>query len=128
MVDPTADGWEEQAMGATGGLGFDNVVEAVGGGQTLETAIGLAARGAKVLVFGVAAESDFARIRPYEVFAKELTLLGTVINPYTQSRAVQLLSRLPLQKLPIETVPLTNVGAAFDGSMKGPIKVQIRPD
>ena len=91
VVDPTADGWEEPAMGATGGLGFDNVVEAVGGGQTLETAIGLAARGAKVLVFGVAAESDFARIRPYEVFAKELTLLGTVINPYTQSRAVQLL-------------------------------------
>jgi len=126
-IDPNQDGWEERAMQASGGFGFANVIEAVGGGQTLEAAVRLAARGAKILVFGVAGESDVARLHPYEIFAKELTLLGTVINPYTQARAVRLLSRLPLKRLPIETVPLASVGSAFDGSLKGPIKVQIRP-
>lgn len=126
-VDPTEEGWEEQAIAVTGGAGFNNVIEAVGGGHTLEAGVRLAARGAKILVFGVARENEIARLRPYDIFVRELTLLGTVINPYTQARAVQLLGRLPLEKLPIETVPLTNVGAAFDGSLKGPIKVQIRP-
>jgi len=127
VVDPTTDGWEAAAMAPTDGLGFASVIEAVGGASTLEAAVSLAARGARILVFGVAPESDVARIRPYEVFAKELTMLGTVINPYTQHRAVELLGRLPLDRLPIEAVPLTDVGAAFDGSLKGAIKVQIRP-
>lgn len=127
VIDPTEEGWDKQALEATNGVGFDNVIEAVGGGRTLEAAVELAARGARILVFGVAREGDIARLRPYEFFAKELTLLGTVINPYTQDRAVQLLGRLPLERLPIEIVPLANVGAAFDGSLKGPIKVQIRP-
>ena len=106
-------------------LGFDSVIEAVGGGETVEDAIELAARGGRILVFGVANPNSVASVRPYEVFAKELALIGTVINPYTQGRAVQLLHRLPLGKLPITAVHLDEVSRAFDGSLKGAVKVQI---
>ena len=124
-IDPSDTAWKQEALGITRGLGFDSVIEAVGGGETVENAIELAARGGRILVFGVATPDSVASIRPYEVFAKELALIGTVINPYTQGRAVQLLDRLPLDKLPITTVSLDAVSTAFDGSLKGAIKVQI---
>lgn len=127
VLDPAEPEWQQDALAITGGYGFDAVIEAVGGGPTLESAVGLAAPGARVLVFGAAPAQATATLRPYEIFAKELTLLGTVINPYTQARAMRLLDRLPLDQMPIETVRLDEVGAAFNGSLDHATKVQIAP-
>lgn len=127
VIDPTEDGWETAALEVTGGHGFDAVIEAVGSGPTFESALALTARGARMLAFGAAPMTATATVRPYEIFAKELTVLGTVINPYTQERAVRMLDRLPLDRLPIETVPLSDVHRAFDGSLRGATKIQIDP-
>jgi hypothetical protein len=47
------------------------------------------------------------------VFAKELTILGTVINPFTHHRAVELLPALGLDRLGIRTYPLEAHPEAF---------------
>ena len=112
-VDPTSAGWVEDAQRLVGGAGFDAVIEAVGSPRVLESAIPLAARGGTILVFGVANPDATAVIRPQEVFAKELTILGTVINPYTHHRAVELLPELGLDRLGIKSYPLDAHAEAF---------------
>jgi hypothetical protein len=70
-----------------------------------------------------------ARVHPYEIFARELTLIGTVINPYTHDRAVGLLPRLGLDRLDFATYPLEDFQAAFDAQARGDagLKVEIHP-
>ena len=46
--------------------------------------------GATVLVFGCAPMKKAMKICPEEIFAKELTILGTKINPYTFPESVAL--------------------------------------
>ncbi len=113
VVDPLAPGWRESALAAAAADGFDHVVEAVGMPSVLEGAISIAARGGRVLVFGVANPGDTATIKPQEVFAKELTILGTVINPFTHHRAVELLPALGLERLGILGFPLEAHEEAF---------------
>lgn len=113
-VDPEQPGWVEACLAKTGGEGFDFVIEAVGSSAVLESAFSLAARGARILVFGVAESGQSAAIRPQEVFAKELTILGTVINPFTHHRAIELLPSLRLERLGIRTYPLSAHREAFE--------------
>lgn len=128
VVDPLAEGWQEQGLSHVGGDGFDYVVEAVGSPRVLESAIPLAARQGTVLVFGVANPGETAAIKPQEVFAKELTILGTVINPYTHHRAVELLPALGLDRLVIKTYPLEEHSEAFAAQrQRAADKVQFAP-
>jgi L-iditol 2-dehydrogenase len=127
-VDPSDPGWVEAAQRVVGGAGFDYLVEAVGSPRVLETAIPLAARQGTILVFGVANPGETAAIKPQEVFAKELTLLGTVINPFTHHRAVELLPLLGLDRLGIGTFPLEAHAEAFTAhQQRAAAKVQFAP-
>lgn len=128
VVDPLAEGWQEQGLALVGGAGFDYIVEAVGSPRVLETAIPLAARQGTILVFGVANPGETAAIKPQEVFAKELTILGTVINPYTHYRAVELLPSLGLERLEFATYPLeAHVEAFAAQKRRAADKVQFLP-
>lgn len=93
--------------------GFDVVIDAVGSAATFEQAISAAARGGTILVFGVAAMSDTANIRPFDIYARELTVVGSFINPYTHERAVDLLPQMGLEKLHIDAFPLSEFQQAF---------------
>ena len=68
---------------------FDYVIDAVGSRPTFEQAVSRAARGGAVLVFGVAPAHAAATVSPYDIFARELTIVGSLINPYTHARAVE---------------------------------------
>jgi len=107
-------------MGADSALDPDSLegefaycVDAVGSPSVLETCMRLAAPGGTVLVFGVAAPSAVASVRPYAIYAKELTVLGTAVNPFTQSRAIELLGRLPLHQFRRATFPLDRAAEAL---------------
>jgi threonine dehydrogenase-like Zn-dependent dehydrogenase len=106
--------------------GFAYLIDAVGSASVLRTCVRLAAPGATVLVFGVAAPDAVLEVRPYELYAKELTLLGTAVNPFTQSRAVALLDRLPLDGLRVTAYPLARTLDALAAARRGDTdKVQI---
>jgi len=66
-------------------------------------AVGAAIRttrvGGRVLLFRVADPDDRAEMSPYTVFRKELTILGSFINPFTNQAAIDLLPSLDLEPL-----------------------------
>ncbi len=128
VVDPKQEG-ERQAVEATHGEGFDFVIDAVGSSATFSQAITLAARGGTILVFGCAPMTATASVQPYDIYARELTVIGSFINPYTHERAVNLLPQMGLEKLPIEAFPLGQFRQAFNAqaATSAAAKVEILP-
>ena len=128
-IDPTSADWRDEALRATGGAGFDYVIEAAGSARGLETAIALSARHARILVYGVARPEDRAAIPPFEIYAKELTILGSALNPFTHARAVELLGELRFDALDRGVFSLDDYAAAFDAQQdRRSIKVVIAPN
>jgi len=128
VVDPSAEG-AEHAHAATQGEGFDFVIDAVGSSATFTQAITLAARGGTILAFGCAPVQATASVRPFDIYDRELTIIGSVINPYTHERAVHLLPQMGLEKLPLETFALEQYIRAFDAQAAtgAAAKVEILP-
>jgi|BioPla2DNA2_1021312.scaffolds.fasta_scaffold18497_4 2-desacetyl-2-hydroxyethyl bacteriochlorophyllide A dehydrogenase len=79
------------------GRTFENVIECVGNPWLMEQTITLAAPKGKILWFGVPAEEDVVKIHPVQVFRKELTIMGSFVNPFTFDRALALLAGGRLQ-------------------------------
>lgn len=68
--------------------GFDAVIEATGSTSVLEQSVGLTATGGTVLVYGLAKEDAYARLSPYEIFSRELTIKGSFAQAFTMGRAM----------------------------------------
>ena len=128
-LDPNAPTFREQLGDITHGAGFDAIIEAAGTPATLEFAVEVAARGAKILVFGVAPMGAIARIPQFDIFVREITIIGSVINPYTHERAVHLLPRLGLDRMPMTQFAIDDFRSAFAAQAGGAggVKVQILP-
>lgn len=128
-IDPALPDWQEQALQATGGSGYDYVIEAAGSATGLETAMALSARHARILVYGVARPGDRASVSPYDIYAKELTILGSALNPFTHLRAVELLPEIRFGALERAVYPIADYAAAFDAQQaRGAIKIVIAPN
>lgn len=88
------------------------VIECVGKPETMKNAIELAGKKSTVMLFGLSKPNEEIGIKPFDLFKKEITLKSSYINPYTQQRAVDLISSgkldvstpvygiYPLEKLP----------------------------
>ena len=128
VVDPSQQG-ESQAVAATHGEGFDFGIDAVGSSVTFSQALTMAARGATILVFGCAPMHATASVRPFDIYARELTLIGSFINPYTHERAVSLLPQMGLEKLQIVAFPLEEFPQAFaaHAATSAAAKVELLP-
>jgi len=127
---------KEAAVGAvraaTGGLGVDVAIEAVGSSKAISTAIALARRGGRVLVFGVAPEEDVLAVRPFELYEKELTLVSSYRSPFTFQRAVRIASsgRIELKPIISHVFPLEKGPEAFrmlDERKEETVKVVLKP-
>ena len=105
--------------------GADVVFECVGSVETFEQSVALAARGGTVLIFGVAPVGALARISPFEIFARELRIVGSYLNPHTHGRAVELAGSgvLALEPLITHRLGLEDLGAVIRSSpMAGEVK------
>lgn len=113
----------------TDGLGADVIVECSGVPAVTEQAIGMAGKGAKVLVFGVAPPGKTIALEPNHIFRNELTIMGSNINPFTHYRAVQMLRTLDLGSLITHTFPLAEINHAIDLATRGVgFKIAIEPN
>ncbi|HKZ90558.1 MAG TPA: alcohol dehydrogenase catalytic domain-containing protein [Candidatus Limnocylindrales bacterium] len=127
-IDPAAEGWRESALALTQGHGFDYAIESSGSPGGLTEALALSARGARILVYGVARPQDEISLRPQQVYAKELTILGSAINPFTHARAIELLGELRLDVLRPATYSLESFSTAFDAQRRRDhLKVVLTP-
>lgn len=85
------------------GVGADVVIESAGRLETAELAVKLARRGGTVLQFGMVSPDRLAKISPYDVYDKELTIRGSFVNPFTQARAIELLASKQIDVMPLIT-------------------------
>jgi len=70
---------------------INTVIECVGLKLTMMDAIKYAGKNSVVMLFGLGNPNDEIPIKPFQLFKKEVTIKASFINPYTQSRALDIL-------------------------------------
>ncbi len=89
-IDPFAENVKD-ALTENGIERISCVIECVGRTSTMEQAIDIAGKNSVVMMFGLTAPNDTITVKPFEIFKKEIVLKASFINPYTQSRALELI-------------------------------------
>ncbi|KAJ1520551.1 hypothetical protein ONE63_003668 [Megalurothrips usitatus] len=74
--------------------GVDVCVDCSGAAPALEAAINFLRPGGKLLVFGVAAPQARMSISPYEIYKKELTIIGVMVNPFSFNKSIGFLEAM----------------------------------
>lgn len=68
--------------------GFDVVIDATGSLAVLSTTVGLVRTGGTIFVYGMTAEAARWPVSPYEIFRRELTILGSFAQQFSFDRAL----------------------------------------
>lgn len=74
-ADPAAT--QQQVMDASGGKGYDIVVEATGSAAIGDLCVPLTRNGGTVLIYGVTSADDRVSFSPFDVFRREITIRGS---------------------------------------------------
>lgn len=128
VIDPLAENVPKVIHELTDGLGADLVIEAAGRKETAKQCFETVGRGGTILFFGVVPPSHTIDVSPNDIFKRELTIVGSAINPYSHHRAIQLLDKLNLEELITHRFHLEDIEKAFDVARQGiGIKVAIHP-
>lgn len=72
-VDPSVDGWLDEALLHTSGRGFDKVIEMVGSPESLQSALDLVRPGGTIAALGVFTDGEF-NLNLADVFLRDITL------------------------------------------------------
>lgn len=92
---------------------INTVIECAGLPATIAQAIDLAGNKSVVMMFGLTKPDDTVAIKPFQIFQKEVTLKASFINPYTLSRAIDLIDRkkIDVSSMVYSVSPLTELVA-----------------
>ncbi len=106
--------------------GFDLIVDATGNPEAIQDAFPWIRRGGRLNVFGCCPKKSTMTINPAEFMLREITVTGTLINPFTYPAAVKLTSAmaekyLDYQKLGINIYSLDEYEEAFKALQSGKI-------
>ncbi len=129
-VDPFQEDLSEAIRGFTGQPGTDVVIECVGNTTAVRQAFGAAKRGTTVLLFSVPQAGTFHQLSLEDVYQKELTVVGSMINPDTHGRAVELINRgkVKLEGIITHSFPVEKLEEAVRMQMSDEsIKVIVEP-
>jgi len=112
--------------------GFDVIIDATGYAPMVEHCMKYVKHGSKIVVYGVCNEEDDIRINPYEIFEKEIKIIGSFAQTHCYDRALKYLEsgRVQVQKLITHTFPLPEYAKGLEKVMEGgkQIKVLIHPN
>lgn len=114
--------------------GFDVVTEATGVPSVVEAMPQYAAVGGKILIFGVAPEDATVRISPYDLFQRDLSVIGSFSLNGTVPQALAWLEtgRVQVKPLISHQLPIEQLGLALEykehPGMEGALKVLIVPE
>lgn len=130
VIDPIHEDIRKRILEITGSDGADVVIECVGKVFAVEQAIGAAGLGGTVLLFSVPGVDATATVPLFDIYKKELTIMGSIINPDTHQRAVNMLNsgRLEIKKLITHAYDLAHVEDGIKMQMSSEsIKVVVHP-
>lgn len=109
---------------------FDAVVDCTGATTAIADGLSRVATGGSVLFFGVAAPGATVDLAPYDVYRREITIVGSMAVHESFDRAITALGQRPqvAKALVTHRVPLTDYSAAIDVFRSGQSgKVEIVP-
>jgi len=130
VLDPQAMDIQSAILDLTR-VGADVVIECVGRPQTSELALELVRRGGLVEFFGVCPIGEKIPVEPNAVYFKELTIVGSYINPHTFDRSIAMLQsgRVRIDKFQVDKFPLDGVHDALAYQKQGKtIKSIVEPN
>lgn len=125
-VDPV-----EEVLRLTDGRGADYVIEAVGTIPTYEQALKMVSRGGHLTVYGAAPADATMSIKPFEIYSKELTIVGTYAGTYdTWVKAIELLKSKRFDPTPLisKKISLDDLVDELESSDKSLIKTFVSPE
>lgn len=129
-VDPTAQPLPEALKAFLGEPGADVIIECVGNTIAVEQAFSAAKRGTTLLFFSVPKPDAVHGLHMMDIYQKELTVLGSFINPDTHARAAALIGSGTIQIAPLLThsYPLERLDEAIGMQMSSEsLKVLVKP-
>ncbi|MGD9900681.1 MAG: zinc-dependent alcohol dehydrogenase family protein [Calditrichaceae bacterium] len=100
---------------------YDIIIDCTGNPDAIEKAFQWINPMGKFLFFGVCPQNSRININPFQIFKNELTIIGSVINPFTFQTAINLQSSLeiPLEHLGIGFFALNEYDKAITSVKKG---------
>ncbi len=129
-VNPMEEDLYERFYQITNQYGADIVIECVGKPSAAAQAIAMAGRGATVLLFSVPPVDATIPLPLFDVYQKELKIVGSMINPDTHQRAVNLINSgsIKIRELITHRFGLNGVEDAIKMQMSSEsIKVVVHP-
>ena len=131
VIDPVNSDLSEEIRKITGRDGVDNVVECVGSPSAARDAISSADTGGTILFFSVPKVDAKLELPLFDVYKKELKIVGSMINPDTYQRAVNLINsgRIRVEPLITHVYPKERLEDAIRMQMSSDsIKVVVHPN
>ena len=107
---------------------ISTVIECAGLPSTMRQAISLAGKKSTVMLFGLTKPDDEIPVKPFEIFKKEITIKASFINPYTQQRALDLISsnKIDVSSMVYKRISLDQLADALaDGSLRAKGKILV---
>ncbi len=129
-IDPMREDLCARIKEITGTEGVDVVIECVGRLQATQQSFEAAKRGATILLFSVPTPDAVFQLPLFAVFQKELTVLGSFVNPDTHLRAAELINTGKIKIAPLIThrFPVEQTEAAIKMQMSSEsLKVVVTP-
>ena len=129
-VDPYHEDISEAICRCTGMPGTDVIIECVGNTEAVRQAFQATKRGSTVLLFSVPKADTFHPLSLEDVYQKELKIIGSLINPDTHGRAVELINRgkIRLDEIITHYFPVDRLEEAIRMQMSdASIKVIVAP-
>ena len=102
-IDPVHESLKERLTQILGVDGTDVIIECVGNTVATKQAFEACARGSTVLLFSVPKTDSCHQMKLEDVYQKELTIVGSMVNPDTHLRAVQMINNGRIQLKPLIT-------------------------
>ncbi|WHH60899.1 zinc-dependent alcohol dehydrogenase family protein [Petroclostridium sp. X23] len=128
-VNPLEDSLVDIVKKETNNLGADVVIDAAGRKETAQLSMELVCKGARILFFGVVSPGQYISVEPNYMFEKELTIMGSIRNPFTHHQVLEILPKLDLEGVVSHRFPLKDFEKAFEMARKGQgFKIGISPN
>ena len=130
VIDPIHENVSERIRQMTGRDGADVIIECVGKPVAVTQAFSAAGTGCHILLFSVPGVNSTVEMPLFDIYKKELCITGSIINPDTHQRAVNLLNsgRMMIKELITHSYDLEHLDEAVHMQMSSEsIKVMIHP-
>ena len=129
-VDPVSENLKEALQEKIGDAGPDVIIECVGNTVAVRQALEAAERGSRILLFSVPKPETTHPLSLMDVYKKELTVMGSMINPDTHARAAELINRgrIRLDEIITHSYPIEQLEDAVKMQMSDEsLKVIVEP-